>query len=360
MPTLIKAGMPRIEIALAQIQHNARRLSQLYGQKGISLMGVSKATLGDPTIAQAMIQGGVKFIADSRLENIQKMQCAGLAVKFVLLRTALSQAESVISHVDISLNSEFETLKALDHHANAQNQVHQVILMVELGDLREGILPCDLWQFVQKTQALSHIQIVGLGCNLACYGGIKPDNRKMRELSDLTDAIEKIFQLDLAIVSGGNSANHEWYESAQQVGRINNLRLGESILLGCETVNRQPIPGLYTNAFQLIAEVIESKDKPSLPFGQTSQDAFGNIPIFRDRGVRRRVIIALGRQDTLISGLQANDGLEILGASSDHIVLDSQNIDLPVGSEVSFSLNYGALLAAMTSPFIQKQFIRSC
>jgi predicted amino acid racemase len=43
----------------------------------------------------------------------------------------------------------------------------------------------------------------------------------------LTDAIEKEFQISLPIISGGNSANYEWYESATDVERINNLRLGE-------------------------------------------------------------------------------------------------------------------------------------
>jgi ornithine racemase len=353
----MKLLLPRIEIALSQIRHNARMLSELYGQKEISLMGVSKAILGDTSIAKAMIQGGVKFIADSRLENIQKMKNAGISTQFVLLRTALSQAESAIINVDISLNTELETVKELSHYANVHNKIHQIIIMVELGDLREGILPCDLSQFIKKTLDLSNIKIIGIGCNLACYGGIKPDNQNMRKLSELADAIEKEFQINLEIISGGNSANYEWYESAQKVGRINNLRLGESILLGRETVNRKAIPGLYTSAFKLIAEVIESKEKPSLPFGEICQNAFGNVPTFLDRGIRRRVIIALGRQDILVSGLRPNKDLEILGSSSDHIVLDSNNYDLKVGSEVKFNLDYGGLLSAMTSPFIKKQFI---
>ena len=353
----MKALMPRIEIALSQIRHNARMLSDLYGQKGISLMGVSKAVLGNPLIAEAMVQGGVKFIADSRLENIQKMKNAGISTQFVLLRTALSQAESVVRNVDISLNTEIETIEELSHYAKIHNKVHQIILMVELGDLREGILACNLSQFIKTTLNLPHIKFIGIGCNLACYGGIKPNNQKMHELSKLADAIEKEFQINLEIISGGNSANHEWYKSAQTVERINNLRIGESILLGCETINRQVIPGLQTNAFKLIAEVIESKEKPSLPFGEICQDAFGSIPTFLDSGIRRRVIIALGRQDVLISGLRPIQDLEILGSSSDHVVIDSQNYDLKVGSEVKFNLDYGALLAAMTSPFITKQFV---
>jgi predicted amino acid racemase len=349
--------LPRIEISLSQIQDNARMLSKLYGKKGISLMGVSKAVLGEPAIAKAMIQGGVRFIADSRIENIQRMKDAGISTQFVLLRTALSRAESVIKYADISLNTEIETLKQLSYYAKAQNKEHQVIIMVEMGDLREGVLPGELSQFISATLALPHLKIAGIGCNLACYGGIKPDRKNMCELSQLVRAIEKEFRISLEIISGGNSANYEWYESSQDIGRINNLRLGESILLGRETVTRKPIPGLHTGAFQLIAEVIESKLKPSLPFGEICQDAFGNVPIFQDRGICQRVIIALGRQDTPVFGLEFNDNLEILGSSSDHIILDGKNYGLKAGDEVNANLDYGSLLAAMTSPFISKQLV---
>ncbi len=349
--------MPRIEIALSQIRHNARMLCELYGAKGISLMGVSKAILGEPLIAEAMIQGGVEFIADSRLENIQKMKLSGVSTQYVLLRSAPSQAESIVRDVDISLNTELETIQKLSYYASLQQKMHRIILMVEMGDLREGILPEDLALLIEEVLVLPQIQLVGLGCNLACYGGVKPDRQKMQQLSDLTEAMEQKFQIDLPITSGGNSANYEWYKSALTVGRINNLRIGESILLGCGTVNRQAIPELYTNAFKLIGEVIESKIKPSLPFGEIGQDAFGNIPVFRDRGKHPRAIIALGKQDTLISGLSCDRDLEILGSSSDHLVLSSLK-RLKVGVGVDFNLSYGSLLAAMTSPFVKKQFIQ--
>jgi predicted amino acid racemase len=332
-------------------------LCELYGKQGISLMGVCKAVLGEPLIAEAMIRGGVKFIADSRLENIQRMKNARISAQFVLLRTAPSQAESVVEDVDISLNTEIETLEKLNYYASLQNKIHKIILMVEMGDLREGILPHDLFLFVKQVLCLPHLKIIGLGCNLACYGGIKPDRQKMQQLSALTDAIEQKFDLNLSIISGGNSANYEWYKSTKQVGRINNLRIGESILLGCGTVNRQAIPKLHTNAFKLVAEVIESKVKPSLPFGEIGQDAFGNTPVFRDCGMHQRGIIALGKQDTLISGLSPSRDLKILGSSSDHTVIDSKNFDLQVGVGVNFNLDYGSLLTAMTSPFIKKQFI---
>ncbi len=353
----MKLLLPRIEISLSRIQDNARTLCDFYGQKGISLMGVSKAVLGEPAIAQAMIRGGVKFIADSRIENIQKMKKAGVSAQWVLLRSAPSQAEAVVQNADISLNTEIETIKALSCYAKMYNKIHKIIIMVELGDLREGVLPCDLIPFVRKAIALSNIKVIGIGCNLACYGGVKPESKNMRMLCELVEAIESEFDISLEIVSGGNSANYEWYNSDSAIGKINNLRIGESILLGRETLSRKAIPGLHTRTFQLVAEVIESKQKPSLPYGEIGQNAFGIVPQFQDRGIRQRSIVALGRQDVLTSGLTVSDRLEIMGASSDHIILDSQNHHLKTGDEVNFDLDYSGLLSAMTSPFIKKHFV---
>jgi ornithine racemase len=353
--------LPRIEISLSKIRENSQLLSTLYGVGGISLMGVSKAVLGDPAIARAMIQGGVSFMADSRLENIQRMRRSGVLAQFVLLRTALSQAELIVQWVDISLNSELETLKALSYYAKLKQQVHQVIIMVELGDLREGVCPCDLSSFFSEALTLSYLEIIGIGCNLACYGGVKPDDHNMHELSIQVDRLEKEFCLDLKIISGGNSANYDWYNTKSvtdcTADRINNLRLGESILLGRETVHHTSIPGLHTRAFQLFAEVIESKQKPSIPLGEICEDAFGKRPSFVDRGRHQRSIVALGRQDVLVSGLSSRQAVTILGASSDHLILDSGDRALQIGEEVQFDLDYGALLAAMTSPFVQKKFV---
>ncbi len=353
----MKAILPRVEISLSQIQQNARTLSEHFEGKGISLMGVSKSVLGDFSVINAMILGGVKFIADSRIENIQKMKNQGLSTQFVLMRTALSQAEAVIADVDISFNSELKTLEELSFYANFHGKNHNVIIMVELGDLREGVLPRDLTLFFEKVFKLSRINIVGIGCNLACYGGIKPNNEKMGELSDLAKALEHKFKIHLEIVSGGNSANFEWSDSVKSVGRINNLRFGESILLGRETIQRKAIAGLHTNAFKLIAEVIEAKDKPSLPYGEVGQNAFGLVPVIEDRGQHRRVILALGRQDALTANLTLNSNSKILGSSSDHIILENTEGDLMVGDEVSFDLDYGSLLSVMTSPFVQKLYV---
>jgi ornithine racemase len=346
---------PRIEMNLDKIAHNAKALKVLFGSKGIDVIGVTKVVCGNPYIANILVKNGIDILADSRIENIRRMRNADVQAQFLLLRTpCLSKAEAVVKYADMSFNTELAVIKRLSKFALDYDRTHKVVLMVELGDLREGLMPSDIDSAVEQVLELENIELIGFGTNLACFGGIKPGEDKMRELSSITQSVEDKFGLNLKFVSGGNSANYDWFTSTQDFGRINNLRLGESIYLGCETLNRKPIPGLYTDAFSLITEVIESKIKPSLPYGTVCQDAFGNTPEFRDNGNIRRAILDVGLQDVLVSGLTPRSDVEILGASSDHVILDTKGVDLKVGDELKFDLSYGALLAVMTSPYVNK------
>jgi len=344
--------MPRIEIALDKIAHNAKILIELYGSKGIDVIGVTKVVCGAPAVAEVLVKSGFNVLADSRIENIIKMHDAEIYAQFLLLRTSLSQSELVVKYADISLNSELSVIKELSKYALMQGVIHKIILMVELGDLREGIISSDIENTVNEVMGLKGIKLTGIGTNLACFGGIKPNNEKMEYLSSIVKSIEDKFRLKLEIVSGGNSANYDWFMTTKDVGKINNLRLGESIFLGCETLERKTINGLFTDAFTLFSEVIESKTKPSFPYGNVCQDAFGNIPKFTDLGLMKRVILGIGLQDVLVSGLTPLLDIDILGASSDHIIIDAKQLEITVGDTIGFNLNYGALLSSMTSPYI--------
>lgn len=351
---------PSIKINLKKIAHNAEKLKELYSSLGIDIMGVTKVVCGHPDIAAALVKSGIRILADSRITNITRMRNAGIQAEFLLLRIPfLSQAESVVKYTDISLNSELSVIKRLSHFAIKHNLIHKIILMVESGDLREGLMPSELDSIVAQVVRLEGIQLAGIGTNLACFGGIEPDDEKMTYLSSIAKNIENKFKLKLEFVSGGNSANYNWFKSTKNIGRINNLRLGESIFLGRETLNRKPIPGLFQDAFILVTEVIESKIKPSLPYGNVCQDAFGNIPEFQDAGEIRRGILGIGLQDVVVSGLTPRIDIAILGASSDHIIIDAKQIELNVGQTVEFDLNYAALLSAMTSSYVHKKSI-SC
>jgi len=348
---------PRLEIDLGKIYFNARTLVERLSERGISVTGVTKAALGSAEIAATLLRAGVKSLGDSRIENIEAMRLAQIDAVMTLIRSPmLSQVTRVVRHADISFNTEMEVIKRLSLEAQKIDRVHGVVLMVELGDLREGIPPEELIDVVRQTCALPNILFKGIGTNLACRSGVSPDAENMALLSKLAEDIESTLDQKVDIVSGGNSANIDWAMGSSEIGRINDLRLGESILLGCETLNRQPIEGLYTDAITLIAEVIEARIKPTLPTGSLAQTAFGETPLVKDRGLVRQSLLAIGRQDIDPSGLQAPSGIQIMGASSDHLILETDSEKLMVvGTEVCFTLNYSALVRAMTSPFVAKR-----
>jgi predicted amino acid racemase len=346
---------PRLEIDLGKIEINIRKIIEIYSSGGIAITGVTKGVCGDPDIAALMVECGIRCLGDSRIENIEKMRTAGVQARFMLLRSPfLSRIEDVVRYADISLNSELSVIRALSSQAGQTGHIHEIILMVELGDLREGIMPCDLDQTVDEISKLKNIRLIGLGTNLACLAGVIPDRDKMDRLSSLAESIEKKFGLTLEMVSGGNSANYDWFVSTKDLGRINNLRVGESILLGCETLHRKPIPGLYADAFVLYAEVIEAKIKPSCPTGARAQNVLGESPSIEDRGPMKRALLGVGLQDVFVSGLIPGNRMEVVGATSDHVILNSGENDLKPGQEVAFGLNYIALCTAMASPYVKK------
>ena len=351
--------VPRIEIELDKLMHNARKLTALYGSKGIHVTAVTKGVCGSLRIANALLNSGIRSLGDSRIANIQKMREDGIDAQFMLIRSPMpSEVERVVEFADVSLNTELSVIRLLADQATKRGKIHRVILMIELGDLREGILPSDLEPVVKEAIGMQGVKLAGVGTNLACFGGVRPSEANMQELSAIAGNLQRKFGINFEVVSGGNSANYQWFVSTPDVGLVNHLRIGEAMLLGCDTLTREQIPDLYIDAFTLVAEVIELKTKPSKPYGEIAQDAFGRIPGFEDKGNMRRAILALGRQDVDVSAIKPRIKANVLGASSDHLILDVGDSDLEIGAEVRFDVGYSALLRAMMSPYVEKVYLQ--
>ena len=349
---------PRLVIDVDKIEHNSRTIVALCNQHGIEVTGVTKVTCGHPQVARAMLRGGVSSIADSRLENIQRLIRAGVDTEFMLLRLPpLSRVDEVVDTVAVSMNSELAVLEALSSSAQQHGRVHEVILSVDLGDLREGIWPDDLLAFASAAGRLRGIHIKGLGTNLACFAGVMPDEHNMQRLVELAAEVERCLDCRLECISGVNSSGLELIAAGGMPARVNHARIGEAIVLGRETTHRKPWPDTFQDAFVLVAEVLELKKKPSVPLGKRSENAFGQRPEFEQRGEMVRALLNVGREDIDVDGLTPQDpGVIILGASSGYLVVDvsAANRSIRVGDTLAFSLNYAALLAAMTSAYVYK------
>ena len=350
---------PYLTIDVGKIAHNARTIVGLCQHYGIEVAGVTKGVCGNPDVARAMLRGGVSSIGESQTENIHRQRQAGVHTRYLLLQIPpLSGVDEVVGAVDVSLNSELAVLEGLSAAARRRGRVHAVILMVDLGDLREGIWPDELVRFVREALRLPGIRIKGLGTNLACFGAVAPSADNMSHLVALAAEIEQTFGFGLEWLSGANSSGLDLIASGRMPKRVNHARIGEAILLGRETIHRRPWPGTFQDAFVLHAEVLELRKKPSVPVGERCEDAFGKLPSFDDRGDVMRALLNVGREDVDVDGIAALDRrITILGGSSDYLVVDVTGAagSVPVGAELTFSLNYGALLAAMTSEYVKKR-----
>ena len=267
---------------------------------------------------------------------------------------------------ETSLQSERVTLDALEEECVLQGKTHRVIVMADLGDLREGFWDKDemVDVCVHVEQELPHVELAGIGVNLTCYGSTKPTPEKMQALLTIAARIEKRIGRKLEIISGGATSSYTLVHWGTMPAGINHLRIGENILLGKDLQvgwGIQDMDYLRMDGFTLRAEVVEVREKPTYPIGEFAIDAFGRKPVYVDRGIRRRAILALGRADVgeLESLIPREAGLTVIGGSSDHCIVDVEDCPrrLEVGDIVEFSLGYSHLLYATSRSDITIQFV---
>ena len=267
---------------------------------------------------------------------------------------------------ETSLQSERVTLDALEEECVLQGKTHRVIVMADLGDLREGFWDKDemVDVCVHVERELPHVELAGVGVNLTCYGSTKPTPEKMQALLAIAARIEKRIGRKLEIVSGGATSSYTLVHWGTMPAGINHLRIGENILLGKDLQVKwgiQDMDYLRMDGFTLRAEVVEVREKPTYPIGEFAIDAFGRKPVYVDRGIRRRAILALGRADVgeLESLIPREAGLTVIGGSSDHCIVDVEDCPrrLEVGDIVEFSLCYSHLLYATSRSDITIQFV---
>ena len=347
---------PQLEFDLALLRSNADAVISRCRGMGIRVCGVVKGVDGLPEAARVLRAAGAEELGTSRLEQVAKCRAAGVPGPWLLIRIpGLTELPDVVALCETSLQSEWPTLLALEEECLRQNKTHRVIVMTDLGDLREGFWDKDeLVDVCERVERdLPHVQLAGIGVNLTCYGSTKPTPEKMNELVGLARRVEQRIGRKLEIVSGGATSSFTLVHWGTMPAGVNHLRIGEAILLGKDLQvdwGIRDMDYLHMDALTLRAEVVEVKDKPTYPIGEFAIDAFGRKPVYEDRGIRRRAILALGRADVgeLESLIPREPGLTVIGGSSDHCIVDVEDCPrrLQVGDIVEFSLCYSHMLYA--------------
>lgn len=356
---------PKLVVDLAKVYENTKRLTGMAQERGIQITGVVKVTDSSSEVAKAMLAGGCCSIADSRMEGIALLREELPDAEIMLLRVPmLSEAENVVRYADVSLNSEIKVLEALNQAALNLKKRHRVVLMADLGDLREGFASAEeLVNVARKIdQEMKGLFLVGVGVNLGCYGSIKPDVHNLGKLVRIAREVEQWIGRKLEIISGGASTSVPLLVDQKMPEGITHLRSGEAILTGKDLPDiwGYPMEGFHRDVAILQAEVIEVKDKPSHPIGEIFVDAFGGRPQYEDIGIRKRALLAVGKKDIGHHDalLPKRAGVRIVGSSSDHLIVDVTDAgEVQVGDVLEFELYYQALLYLSSSKSVEREFV---
>lgn len=356
---------PLLQINQDKIYQNARIIVEKCKEKGINISGVIKGFNGLNCIVKEFVRAGCTQIASSRIEKLIELRKLGMSTPTMLIRLPMkSELKELVKYVDISLNSEPETIELIEKACSKYKTQHGVVLMIDLGDLREGFFNSKelVDQALYIENNLSHVKLMGIGTNLGCYGSVKPTSQNLERLSVLADEINNMIGRKLEIVSGGGSTSLPLLFQGKMPAGINNLRVGEAILLNRDLPDfwNTKIPGMHQDTFILKAQIIEIKDKPSYPIGELHVDAFGNNPIYEDRGIRKRALLAVGKQDFVLHEklIPSEEGIKIVGSSSDHLIVDIEDCKqkFKIGDVIEFYMYYPPMLYLCSSKWVKKKY----
>lgn len=365
--------MAELVIQTKKIQDNIKYLSEYFDTHNIAWSLVTKVFSGDKEFLKEVLTDDViekiNSIGDSRLTSLKNLKEVNPNMKTIYIKPpAKIYANEVIKYADISLNSSFDTIQALNEAAKKVNIVHKIIIMVELGELREGVKRTELMSFYEKVFQFSNIEVIGIGSNLGCMYGIEPSYDKLLQLSLYEELISAKFNRDLKYVSGGTSITLPLIENDTIPKDINHFRVGEAAFFGISPLDNQQFKSLFTDTFEFKANIIELEEKKIVPDGVISDGNVGHSANFNEEDVSEtstKAILDFGLLDVEKAYIEAIDeNIKFVGITSDMLVIDIGNNKTEdgkkkysIGDKIQFKPNYMAVSRLLNSKFIEKKFV---
>jgi len=353
--------MAYLKLYQDKLAHNYHFLNQRFADKGIFWGVVSKMFCGNRAYLSELVNLGITEIHDSRISNLKTIKQLKPEVQTVYIKPpAEKNIPHVIRYADVSFNTELVTMQKLSEEAMKQQKTHKVLIMIEMGDLREGVMGEELLNFYGQVFELPNLEIVGIGTNLNCLHGVMPSNDKLVQLGLYKQLIEATFNKRIPWVSGGTSVTLPLYLGKQLPKAVNHFRIGESLYFGNNLVTGEAIPGMKEDVIELFAQIIELSEKPKVPYGELAANPSGEMWEVDEAEyglTSYRAILDIGLLDVSPDFLiPKQEGINITGASSDMLVVDlgENKKQYAVGDILTFSVKYMGALGLMNSNYIDK------
>lgn len=354
--------MAFVTLDIKKLKSNFEYLNTLFSKNGIEWSVVSKVLSGNRTFLTELLKFDIQQICDSRVTNLKMVKSINPKIETIYIKPPAKRSiASIVEYADISMNTEFETIMLLSEEAKRQKKMHKIIIMIELGELREGVMGEDFMAFYESVFKLTNIQVVGIGANLTCLYGVLPNHDKLIQLSLYEQLIEAKFNRQIKYVSGGSSVTIPLIFQNLLPKGINHFRVGETLFLGTDVYNNTKFKKMHSDAFSLFTEIIELTEKSTVPIGEMGTNVEGESFEFDQNNIGEtsyRAIIDIGLLDAEIEHIELVDkSLKIAGASSDMIVIDlnKNEKNYMVGDLIEFKLDYMGILRIMNSKYIDKK-----
>ena len=350
--------MPQILVNLARLKHNIDFFRERCRSLNLELVGVLKSAHSISLLVSAFQHSGIAAMAFSRVGSLERISNILRDKPLLIGLPSAAEAAEVVERCAASFNSEASTIQALARAAEEKGCRHGIYLMVDIGDLREGVPP------KQATAALREffpflgekLTFLGLAANLGCASGTLPDEKNLFLLQQTAEEIENQLGLRVSKISVGGTVVFPWILKHQLPSRINQLRIGEGILCGHCPGYDVKLEGLNDDVFLFRGKVLEYAEKVSPPPGSKGLDALGHPPSLGPSGLRKRAILDFGLIDTVSSGLVAClPGVRIVTSNSEYTIVDVTDCTekIRVGNLLDFKTNYEAITQALASPFVE-------
>lgn len=362
--------MAHLIVKANNIRENIKKLNTFFKKQGVVWSLITKVFSGDKEFLSKILTSdvlqGIHSVGDSRLTSLKNLRALNPAIRTIYIKPpAIVYAEDIVRYSTVSLNSSLGTIKALNTEAKKQGTVHQIIIMIELGELREGVDRTEIINFYEQVFELSHIDVIGIGSNLGCMYGVEPTYDKLIQLSLFKNLIAAKFNRNLPLISGGTSITLPLIKSGNVPKDINHYRIGEAVFFGVSPLDNQVFANLSTDTFRFYANIIELEQKNIVPDGVLSDASVGQASKYdvKDLGKTSfKAIIDVGLLDVNPEDITASDGaIDFVGITSDMIVLDlgdnldeKGNIKYSVGDTIEFTPNYMGVARLLNSKFIDK------
>lgn len=349
-----------------RLRNNYEYLSHFFAQDDIDWGIVTKLLCGNQAFLQEVIDLGCEQLLDARISNLKQIKELAPDIQTVYIKPPpMRSIPSLVAYADVSFNTEYSTIKALSDEAVRQGKLHKVIIMIELGDLREGVLGENIKAFYEKVFELPGVRVIGLGANLNCLHGVMPNQDKLVQLVLYREILELKFGRKIPWISGGSSVTIQLMLQKKLPKGVNHFRIGETLFYGNNLFTGKTIKGMHNDVFELFAEIIELREKPVMPYGELAENPSGEMTeIDEDRlgETSVRAILDIGLLDINPKFLSCSDKqVRIVGAASDMLVvnLGKNKNRYKVGDHLRFRIKYMGALHLMNSDYVIKEVVES-